>query len=128
MSLEPVRFSKDTFSYQASIANNSSNSRNQQEDDDEDGTREYYHSRWWLISINSHTISDDIIHLTTIAIRVVVDYVSFHTVLIYSFHHYCSPIWLMHVIIHQSLPFIFDLLLCVIAILDTIYIYLNIYD
>jgi hypothetical protein len=45
MSLESVRFSKDTFSYQASIANNSSNSRNQQEDDDEDGTREYYHSR-----------------------------------------------------------------------------------
>ena len=83
MSLESVRFSKDTFSYQASIANNSSNIRNQQEDDDEDGTREYYHSRWWLISINSHTISDDIIHLTTIAIRVVVDYESFHTVLIY---------------------------------------------
>ena len=47
MSLESVRFSKDTFSYQASIANNvsSNNSRNQQEDDDEDGTREYYHSR-----------------------------------------------------------------------------------
>ena len=43
MSHESVRFSKDTFGYQASIANNSSS--NQVDDDDEDGTREYYHSR-----------------------------------------------------------------------------------
>jgi len=53
MSSESVHFSKDTFSYQASIANHGSsssssinNNQGKDDDDDDDGTREYYHSRW----------------------------------------------------------------------------------